>query len=262
MSSVDGEQSPVLFEVRGRVAIITLNRPARRNAVNAATSRALRAAIDRLEQDAELSVGILCGAGPVFCAGMDLVAFTNGEAEEILFGPGHFAGLVSRERTRPLIAAVQGAALAGGFELALACDMIVAASGSQFGVPEAKRGLIAGAGGAFRLGQRLPPAIAREMVLTGNPISAEHALQLGLINRIVPTEKVLVEALTLAAQVAANAPLSLAHGLRLVNAANAPKENRLWAENDRLLRNIIASADAQEGASAFAEKRAPQWQGR
>ena len=262
MSGADTGESPVLFEVRGRVAVITLNRPARRNAINAAASRALRDAIDRLEQDADLAVGILCGAGAVFCAGMDLVAFTNGEAEEILFGPGHFGGLASRKRTRPLIAAVQGAALAGGFELALACDMIVAASGSQFGVPEAKRGLIAGAGGAFRLGQRLPPAIAREMVLTGDPVSAERALQLGLINRIVSAEHLMDEALDLAGRIAANAPLSLAHGLHMVNAAYSPDESRLWAENDRLLRDIIASADAHEGATAFAQKRAPQWQGR
>ncbi|MDR7126984.1 crotonase/enoyl-CoA hydratase family protein [Pseudotabrizicola sp. 4114] len=262
MSVETSFESPVLVDVHGQVAVITLNRPARRNAIDAATCRALRAAIDRLEQDESLAVGILCGAGPVFCAGMDLLAFANGEAEEILFGPGHFAGLVSRERKRPLIAAVQGAALAGGFELALACDMIIAAPGSQFGLPEAKRGLIAGAGGAFRLGQRLPPAIAREMVLTGDPVPAERALQLGLINRIVPAEDVLKEALDLAGRIAANAPLSLACGLQLVNAAAVPDESRLWAENDRLLRGIIASADAQEGAAAFAQKRAPQWQGR
>ncbi|MBE2274904.1 MAG: crotonase/enoyl-CoA hydratase family protein [Rhodobacteraceae bacterium] len=252
----------VLFEIRGRVAIITLNRPDRRNAIDAATCRRLRSAIDRLEGDGRLSVGILRGEGPVFCAGMDLVAFANGEAEEILFGPGHFAGLVSRERSCPLIAAVQGAALAGGFELALACDMIVAAEGSLFGLPEAKRGLIAGAGGAFRLGERLPPAIASEMVLTGDPISAERALQLGLINRIAGADRLLEEALALADRIAANAPLSLSHGLKLTAAARHAAQSRLWDENDRRLREVVASADAQEGATAFTQRRPPLWQGR
>jgi enoyl-CoA hydratase len=251
------------FETRGPVALITLNRPGRRNAVDAATTRALRAALERLEADDELAVGILRGHGPVFSAGMDLRAFVDGEADEILFGPGRFGGFVSHARKKPLIAAVHGAALAGGFELMLACDLVVAAEGCRFGLPEAGLGLVAGAGGAFRVAARLPRAIANEIVLGGALFDTERALQFGLVNRVVPEEELLEAALVLAERLAANAPLSLQAGRALVEAGSAGgREEDLWRLNDEWLRRCIASEDAREGAIAFAEKRPPVWRGK
>ncbi|TIO05671.1 MAG: crotonase, partial [Mesorhizobium sp.] len=172
----------VLFETRDDIAIISINRPQRRNAIDARTSASLRQAINRFENEDALAVGILRGKGPVFCSGMDLQAFLDGEAEEILFGDGRLGGLVSRARQKPLIAAVHGVAVAGGFELMLACDLAVAAETCKFGLPEAKRGLVAGAGGAFRLGERLPPALANEILLTGNLFEAPRAYEIGLVN--------------------------------------------------------------------------------
>lgn len=250
----------VLFDRDGAIAIVTLNRPGQRNALDAETSDGLRAAFDRIEGDDSLRITVLAGNGPVFCAGMDLKAFVNGEAEEILFGPGHFGGFASRNRSKPVIAAVQGAALAGGFELMLACDMVVAERGTKFGLPESKRGLVAGAGGAFRVGQLLPRAIANEILLTGEPITADRAATLGLVNRVVDGDP-LAAALELARGIAANAPLSLAASLALARAADDAHAADLWTENDRLLRRMIASSDAREGALAFAEKRASNWTG-
>lgn len=254
------EAETVLFRTDGPVAVVTLNRPSQRNAIDAATCRGLRAAFDRIEADPEIRIAVLEGAGPVFCAGMDLKAFVTGEADEILFGPGRFGGLVSRTRSKPVIAAVQGAALAGGFELMLACDMVVAARGTVFGLPEARRGLVAGGGGAFRVGQVLPKAIANEILLTGAPFDADRAAALGLVNRVVEGAP-LASALDLARQIAANAPLSLGASLQLARAADEAGAEALWAQNDRLLRHLIASHDAEEGARAFAEKRPARWTG-
>ncbi|MDO5706404.1 MAG: enoyl-CoA hydratase-related protein, partial [Paracoccus sp. (in: a-proteobacteria)] len=238
------EADKVLFCTEGPVAIITLNRPAQRNAIDADTCRGLRAAFDRIETEPDLRIAVLEGAGPIFCAGMDLKAFVNGEAEEILFGPGRFGGLVSRSRSKPVIASVQGAALAGGFELMLACDMVVAAKGTLFGLPEARRGLVAGAGGAFRVGQLLPKAIANEILLTGAPFDADLAAARGLVNRVVEGEP-LGAALELAREIAANAPLSLGASLQLARAAAEENAEALWEQNDRLLRQMIASDDAE-----------------
>lgn len=254
-------QDSVIFEAKGRVGIITLNRPDKRNAINARTGGLLRDIVDRLESDDGLSVGILRSNGNVFCAGMDLLAFTNGEAEEILFGPGGFGGIANRERSKPIIAAVQGPVLAGGFELMMSCDMVIAAETCTFGLPEAKRGLFAGAGGVFRLAERLPPVIAHEIALIGNPFDAQRALQLGLVNRLVPQDELLEQALALAESIAANAPLSIAYSMELVRAARAPEQERLWNLNNALLEKVIMSDDAQEGALAFTEKRQPVWRG-
>jgi len=254
--------TPVLFEVRDRIAIITLNRPERRNAVDTALTDALSAAIERLETDADLSVGILRGNGPVFCAGMDLGAFLDGQAERILFGPGGFAGLAKRRRKKPLIAAVHGAALAGGFELMLACDLVVSSPECRFGLPETRLGLMAGGGGALRLAQSLPRAVADEILLLGDTFGAERAQALGLINRIVPAADLDSAALELAAGVAANAPAALAASLAMVDAVVRDVDGASWALSDVLLRTLITGEDAREGALAFTEKRKPVWSGR
>lgn len=251
----------VLVEREGAVAVVTLDRPERRNAIDAATGAQLRAAFDAIEQDDGLRVAILTGAGPVFCAGMDLRAFVTGEAEEILFGPGRFGGFVSRTRRKPVIAAVQGAALGGGFELVLACDMAVAAEGATFGLPECRRGIVAGAGGAFRLGRLLPKALANEILLTGETFGAERAAALGLVNRVVKGDP-LEAARDLARRIAGNAPLSVEASLVLARHGREAGPEDCWAENDRRLRALMASDDAEEGARAFAEKRPPRWTGR
>lgn len=253
---------PILFETQGAVAVLTLNRPEARNAVDAALGDALRAAVDRIEGDPDIRVGVLCGAGPVFCAGMDLRAFAAGAGDAILNGPGGLGGLVRRQRTKPLIAAVHGPALAGGFELALACDLIVAGPGARFGLPEPRRGLIAGAGGVFRLAARIPPQRAAEILLTGRILDRDEAWSLGLVSRRTEDADPRDAALSLAAEIAECAPLSIAATLTLMAAAERAAEPALWAENDRLLAPVAASADAREGALAFAERRPPRWQGR
>lgn len=252
---------PVLFEAHGPVAVLTLNRPEARNAVDVVLGDALRAAVDRIEGDPAIRVGVLCGAGLVFCAGMDLKAFAAGAGDAILNGPGGLGGLVRRRRTRPLIAAVHGPALAGGFELALACDLIVAGPGARFGLPEPRRGLIAGAGGVFRLAARIPPHRAAEILLTGRIIDADEAWSLGLVSRRTDDADPRAAALALAAEIVDGAPLSTAATLALMGAAERAAEPALWAENDRLLWPVAESADAREGAAAFAERRPPRWQG-
>lgn len=247
--------SLVEFETHGAVALIRLNRPELRNAVNLALTAELRAALARLESDASLRAAVLTGAGRFFCAGMDLGAFAAGERPG-LGDPDHFAGFVGARRTKPIVAAVNGGAVAGGFEIVLACDMAVAEEGAIFSLPEVKRGIIAAGGGAFRLPQRLPAAIAAEMLLTGDPISAERAASLGLVNAVVPGQDLLTTALHLAARVAANAPLAVRLTREIANAAED------WARSDAAWAQIEASADALEGAMAFKEKRAPRWTGR
>lgn len=254
-------EEPVLLDIRDSIAVISLNRPTRRNALDAQMSRALRGAIEAIEADAAVKVGIFRGEGPAFCSGMDLQAFLDGEAEEILFGEGHLGGLVSRVRTKPLIAAVHGVAVAGGFELMLACDLVIAAETCRFGLPEARRGLVAGAGGAFRLGEMLPPVLANEILLTGDLFSAQRAYELGLVNRVVPERNLFEASLVMARAIAQNAPLSLRASLELSRAAVEVGRTQCWSLNDELLRNLIASKDAAEGAAAFTEKRAPVWRG-
>lgn len=249
----------VLVETRGRVLIVTLNRPERRNAIDRATSEAVAAALDRLDADAGLSVGILTGAGGQFCAGMDLKAFLDGERVEL---PGRgLAGLTSAPPAKPLIAAVEGYALAGGCEIALACDLLVASDTAIFGLPEVKRGLIAGSGGLLRLPERLPRPLAMELALTGRMMAADEAARWGMVNRLCPAGQALETALALAADIAANAPLALVASKRLVAEGPRWPAQEIWSRQDELLEPVITSEDAREGARAFVEKRPPVWTG-
>lgn len=248
----------VLFETHGNIAIITLNRPDQRNAINAAVCDGMRAAIDRLETTPSLRVGILRGAGKVFCAGMDLKIFQQGDALPILMGQHGFAGFVKRERRKPIIASVHGAALAGGFEIMLACDLVVAAEDTVFGLPEPKIGLVAGAGGAVRIGAKLPPAIANQILLTGDTFDAQQAQTWGLINQITPADTLHDATRTLAKKISANAPEAIAASLRLA-AIGSRASADMWAANDREITTINQTQDAQEGVTAFLEKRPPRW---
>ncbi|KFE34570.1 crotonase/enoyl-CoA hydratase family protein [Thioclava atlantica] len=254
--------SPVLFETRDKIAIITLNRPERRNAINAEAGQALAEAVARLEADDALQIGILRGEGSAFCAGMDLAAFSEGKVEELLFAKGGFGGITEAHRTKPLIAACHGAALAGGFELALGCDLIVAEDGCRFGLPEVLRGLVAGAGGALRLASLIPPARAREILLTGRLFDTAEAWDLGLLARRANPGQGFEAALALAGEIARNAPLALRETLRLSREIERAGLDPLWSENARTLKAIMESDDAAEGAKAFLEKRAPQWSGK
>jgi len=246
--------STVLFETHGPTALIRLNRPEVRNAVNLALTADLRAALARFEGDPALRVAVLTGAGRFFCAGMDLGAFAAGERPGLDDVDG-FAGFVRASRSKPVIAAVNGGAVAGGFEIVLACDMVLAEAGAIFALPEVKRGLIAAGGGAFRLPRRLPAAIAAEMLLTGDAISADRAAALGLVNTVVPGADLIPAAMALAARVAANAPLAV----RLTREVAQGAED--WVASDAAWTRIEGSADALEGSRAFKEKRAPHWKG-
>ncbi len=249
----------VILTREGATLIVTLNRPERRNAIDRETSEAVAAALDLLDTDSGLSVGILTGTGAHFCAGMDLKAFVAGERVE-LDGRG-LAGLTQTPPAKPMIAAVEGYALAGGFEMALACDLIVASATAQFGLPEAKRGLIAGSGGLVRLPERMPRQIAMECALTGRMIPAAEAERWGLINRLCTPGAALETALLLATEVARNAPLSLMASKEVVANAGRWAAGEVWNRQKEILERIIASTDAREGAIAFAEKRAPVWRG-
>lgn len=250
----------LLVERRGALLVMTLNRPERRNAVNRALSLAMAAALDLLDGDAALRAGIVTGAGGHFCSGMDLKAFVDGERPEIV-GRG-FAGVTEAPPAKPLIAAVEGYAFAGGCELALACDLIVAGDGARFGLPEAARGLVAGSGGLIRLRERVPPAIALEHAITARPMDAAVAHRWGLVNRLVPAGGALAAAVELGLEIAANAPLSVAASKAIMAAApDWPLADR-WERQRPLAEAVIASADAREGAIAFAEKRPPVWSGR
>lgn len=252
----------VRYEVADGIALLTLNRPEQRNAVNAELAADLRATLARFEADDTARVGILTGAGKVFSAGMDLKAFLAGEGEAILFGEGRFAGFVGANRTKPMIAAVNGAALAGGLEIALGCDLIVAEEGARFALPEVGVGIFAVAGGPFRLVRRIPPARAIELALTGQQIAADEALALGLINRIAQRDDVVRAAMDIAHEIARNAPLGVAATLQVCHAALQERDVALFALSDRLWASVKASEDAAEGPRAFAEKRAPKWAGK
>jgi len=250
------------YEVAEQVATITIRRPGQRNAVDAAVTAALREAMDRFEGDGETLVAILTGEGErAFCAGMDLKAFAAGEGPAILEGRGGFGGFTAYPRTKPVIAAVNGAALAGGFEVVLACDLVVAAEHAVFGLPEVKRGLFAASGGAMRLPLVVPRAQAMELLLTGDPIDAATALALGLVNRVVPGAQLAAAARELAERVRANAPLAVRETLAIARATTDPTEAH-WSRNDSAWFRIAGTEDAREGPRAFAEKRPPRWTGR
>ena len=246
-------------ERRGRVEILTLNRPEARNAVSPEVSQAIEAALDELEADREVRVIVLTGNGPVFCAGADLKVVARGEGMNIETERGGFGGLVRREVSKPIIAAVNGPALAGGFELVLACDLVVASEDATFGLPEAKRGLLAAAGGPIRLAKRVPTALALEIVMTGDPIPAQRAHAVGLVNRVVPTADVVAAAVALAELIMENSPSAVRAARALVRGAVDRDEAGGWELTYELARTLIASGDAIEGATAFAEKRQPVW---
>ncbi len=248
-------------ERRDRVGIIRLNRPEARNAVNGDLANGIEAGLDEFEADSTIQAVVLTGNGPVFCAGADLKLVAVGKGAEMATARGNFAGIVRRDYSKPLIAAVNGPALAGGFEIMLACDLVVAAEDSRFGLPEVKRGLFAAAGALVRLPNRVPLALATEMAITGDPIDAPRALQLGLVNRVVPADQVLDEALALAARIAANGPLAVKNTLRMVREAGDLGEDAAWTRNFELAMEVFASKDSIEGATAFAEKREPKWTG-
>ncbi len=250
----------VLTEVREGALLVTLNRPEQRNAVNRAVAEGIAAALDRLDADDALRVGVLTGAGKGFCAGMDLKAFVAGE-RPLVEGRG-FAGIVQRAAEKPLIAAVEGFAVAGGFEIALACDLIVAAHGARFGIPEVKRGLVAAGGALLRLPRRIPYHVAMELALTGDFVDAERAFELGLVNRLVEPGAAADAALELADAIAANGPLALAASKRILVEAPSWPAGSEWERQAEITDPVRASADAREGSVAFAEKRAPRWQGR
>jgi len=255
--------SELLRQRQGHIEILTINRPEARNAINGAVSRGFSAAFDELEADDDCWVVIVTGSGDkAFSAGMDLKAFTAGEAGEIMGAKGGFGGIAQRDFPKPIIAAVNGSALAGGCEIMLSCDLVVAVEGAKFGIPEVKRGLMAGAGALIRLPKRIPPTIALELALTGDPIDAQRALALGLINRVVPADRLMEEALALAGTIADNAPLAVRVSKRVMKQAGELPDAEGWAVNNAAVPEVFGSADAQEGPIAFAEKRKPNWTGR
>jgi enoyl-CoA hydratase/carnithine racemase len=254
------DEQAVLTERRDRVLLITINRPDQRNAVNAAVAQGIAGALDTLDGDADLSVGVLTGAGKGFSAGMDLKAFVTGERPYA--GDRGFAGIVQRPPAKPLIAAIEGFAVAGGLEIALACDLIVASRGSRLGVPEVKRSLVAAGGALLRLPRTLPRNLAMELALTGEPILAERGYELGLVNRLVDPGESLAGALELAAAIAANGPLALTATKRVMVESADWSDSEFWARQGEIVAPVMSSEDAREGAVAFAEKRPPVWKGR
>jgi enoyl-CoA hydratase len=258
VSEEANNEDVVLVEQRDRILIITINRPKAKNAVNAAVSQGLADAMDRLDGEDGLSVGILTGAGGSFCAGMDLKAFARGENVVV---EGRGMGFTQRPPTKPLIAAVEGYALAGGTELALATDLIVAAKDSAFGIPEVKRGLVAGGGGLLRLPQRIPYAIAMELALTGENLPAERAHELGLVSLLAEPGSALEAAIGLAERISGNGPLAVAATKRIIVESRGWSPEEMWDKQTQILAPVFMSKDAREGAVAFAEKRPPKWTG-
>jgi enoyl-CoA hydratase len=253
-------ETPVLTERRGNVLLITLNRPDARNAINLAVAEGIAAALDELDGDDSLSVGVLTGAGKGFCAGMDLKAFVTGERPWV--GDRGFAGIVRRGSLKPLIAAIEGFAVAGGLEVALGCDLIVAARGAKLGIPEVKRSLVAAGGALLRLPQRIPYHVAMELALTGDPITAERAAEVGLVNRLAEPGAAVESALALAAEIAVNAPLALVASKRILQEQFDWSDAEMWDAQMKISEPVFTSEDAREGATAFAEKRPPVWLGR
>jgi enoyl-CoA hydratase len=250
------------YEQRGPFAVVTINRPEARNAVNADVANGIEEAIDRIEADDSTWVGILTGVPPVFCAGADLKAINSGNAGGLSTKKGGFGGIVQRERTKPIIAAVDGPALAGGTEIVLSCDLVVASTTATFGIPEVKRSLVAGAGGLFRLGRKIPLNVAMELALTGDPIDATRAHHFGLVNRLVEPGAALDAAIALAEQVCANAPVAVRESRKIVlEATNAPDDVG-WRMSAHGMGVAMQSEDFSEGLTAFIEKRPPVWKGR
>ncbi len=252
----------VEFEVRGHVALLTLNRPEARNAVNDVVAQSMTEHLERIEADDDIWVSVLAANGPVFCAGADLKLINAGRAAETSTPKGGFGGFTSFPRRKPIIAAVDGLATAGGCEIALACDMIVSSTNGAFGLAEVKRNLIAAAGGLYRLPKVIGKNVALEVALTGVPLSAERAYELGLVNKVTEPGKAFDEALALAETIAANAPLAVWATRELVIAADWEDEETLQTTTGEAFMNILSSEDTGEGLNAFIEKRDPVWKAR
>jgi enoyl-CoA hydratase len=264
MVEASSAEAPTVEQtVHGNVLVMSINRPEARNAVNGAVAQGIEAGIDRLEEDDALWVGVLTGTRDFFCAGADLKLINAGRAGEMNTERGNFAGIVTRERIKPIIAAVEGPALAGGTEITLACDLVVASTASRFGIPEVKRSLVAAAGGLFRLPRVLPRNVAMELGLTGDPIEAPRAYELGLVNRLAEPGKALDVALELAAQVTANAPLAVQKTRRLmIELADIDDDAEGIRRSGAELVELFGTEDMSEGLTAFIEKRPPQWKGK
>ena len=256
----DSNDAAVITERRGNVLVITLNRPEVRNAVNGALAEGVGSALDELDSDDELRLGILTGAGGFFCAGMDLGAFVKGESP-YYEGRG-FAGIAERASEKPLIAAIEGFAVAGGLEIALSCDLIVAAKGAKMGIPEAKRSLVAAAGALLRLPKRMPYHAVMELALSGDPWPAERFHELGVVNRVVEPGSALDEALAMGEALSANGPLALMASKRVLQEQFDWRTEEMWQKQADIVGPVMTSEDAKEGATAFKEKRDPVWKGR
>jgi len=250
----------VRTEAAGGVLLVTIDRPEARNAVDRAVAEGIAAAMERLDAEGDLQVGILTGAGGFFSAGMDLKAFVAGE--QPYARDRGFAGIAQQPPRKPVIAAIEGFAMAGGFEIALACDLIVAARGARLGIPEVKRSLVAAAGALIRLPKRIPYHVAMELALTGDPIPAERGYELGVVNRLAEPGTAVDVARELAAAVARNGPLALDASKRILRAAPDWTEEEAWRRQSEIASPVFGSEDAREGAVAFAEKRDPVWKGR
>lgn len=251
----------VTLERIGKVLLIILNRPEARNAINLETAQALAQALDEFDADPSIAVGVLTGANNTFCAGMDLKAFAK-TGQRPYVGDRGFAGICERPPAKPLIAAVEGYCLAGGFEIALSCDLIVAANSANFGLPEVKRGIVPGSGGMVRLPSRIPYHMAMEMVLTGGMYPAARMAELGLVSRLAEPGKATEQALALAEQIAANGPLAVQTAKSIISQSRDWRQSDLFDLQRPRIAGIFTSADAKEGATAFAEKREPVWQGK
>ena len=254
------EAPAVLTQRRGSVLLVTLNRPEVRNAVNAALAHGIAAALDELDADDALTVAVLTGAGGFFCAGMDLGAFVKGESPWV--GDRGFAGIALRGSRKPLIAAIEGFAVAGGMEVALSCDLIVAARGAKMGIPEVKRSLVAAGGALLRLPRRMPYHVVMELALTGDPLPAERFHELGIVNRLADPGAAVDTALQLAAELSRNGPLALIASKQILQEQFDWSTTEGWDRQGAIAGSVFASQDAQEGATAFKEKREPRWQGR
>jgi len=260
MSSPAGDEPVLRTERDGTTLIITIDRPKARNSVNTAVAEGIAAALDELDDDDALVAGILTGAGGFFSAGMDLKAFLRGERPHV--GDRGFAGITQRPPSKPLISAVEGPALAGGCELVLSCDLVVASEEATFGIPEVKRGLAAAAGGLMRLPARIPRTVAMELALTGDPMSAADAHRWGLVNHLTPAGGALEGARELAARIGANGPLAVRASKQVIVESPDWSAEDMWRRQGEILGPVLNSEDAREGAAAFAEKRAPEWKGR